>query len=241
MANSGKSTSRTVSTATPVIAWSTTRRRKLMVGTLIGGTKAAAELELLSGNAFRRLASSNAPHHDPRQRVDHNGDKEQRQAYLDQRGKIQIAGRFGEFVGEYAGHGVSGSKQRLGNFRTVADHHGYRHGFAERKAQAQNDGAHDSRPRIAQHTHADHFPARRTQRQHRFTLVLRNDSEHFAGDGRDDGNDHDRQNYDRGQHADAVGRSAEQACPAERLGKKRLGQCAEYWAQDEELPKTVNK
>ncbi len=34
MAKSGKSTSMTVSTATPVIVWSTTRRRKLMGGTM---------------------------------------------------------------------------------------------------------------------------------------------------------------------------------------------------------------
>src|ERR1035441_702187 len=138
MAKSGKSTRRTVSTATPVIALSTTRRRKLMGGTLNCGAKPAAELEFVSGNASRRLASSNTPHHEPCKRVDHNGDKEQRQANLDQCRKIEIAGRFGEFVGEYAGHGVSGSKQRLGNFRTVADHHGDRHGFAKRAAQAQN-------------------------------------------------------------------------------------------------------
>src|SRR5208282_4025437 len=136
MAKSGKSTRRTVSTAAPVMAWSVTRRRKLM-----GGTDVAVELGLLSGNASCRLASSNAPHHEPCKRVDHNGDEEQCQANLDQCRKIQIAGRFGEFVGEYAGHGVSGSKQRFGNFRTVADHHGDRHGFAERAAQTQNDGA----------------------------------------------------------------------------------------------------
>src|ERR1035437_6351427 len=99
MAKSGKSTRRTVSTATPVIAWSTTRRRKLIGGTLNCGAKPAAELELLSGNASRRLVSSNAPHHEPRKRVDHDGDKEQRQANLDQRRKIKIARRFGEFVG----------------------------------------------------------------------------------------------------------------------------------------------
>src|SRR5208282_4002395 len=141
MAKSGKSTRRTVSTETPVITWSVTRRRKLM-----GGTLNAVVLEFVSGNASCRLASSNAPHQKPCQRVDHNGDKKQRQADLDQCRKIQIAGRFRELVGEYAGHGVSGSKQRFGNFRTVADDHGDRHGFAERAAQTQNDGAHDSGP-----------------------------------------------------------------------------------------------
>src|SRR5208282_1382190 len=127
MANSGKSTRATVSTATPVITWSTTRRRKLMGGMPICGIATAAELEFVSGNFVSsvlssdntscRLTSSNAPHHEPCQRVDHNGDKEQRQANLDQRGKIEIAGRFREFIGEHAGHGISRSKQRFGDLR----------------------------------------------------------------------------------------------------------------------------
>src|SRR5271167_234831 len=118
MAKSGRSTSATVSTATPVMARSITRRRKL-----IGGIWMACELEFVSGKTFCRLASGNTPHHEPRQRVDHNGYKEQRQANLNQCREIKIASRFGEFVGQHAGHGVSGSKQRLGNLRAVADHH----------------------------------------------------------------------------------------------------------------------
>src|SRR5229473_2416992 len=110
MAKSGTSTTTTVSAATPVIAWSTIRRRRVMGGILMCGIKTAAVLLFISDNASRRLPSSNAPHHEPCQRVDHDGDKEERQADLDQSRKIQIAGRFGEFVGEHAGHGVSGSK-----------------------------------------------------------------------------------------------------------------------------------
>jgi hypothetical protein len=72
-----------VSTATPVIARSITRRRQLKGGILTWGTRAGTELEFVSDNAFRRLASSNAPHHEPCERVDHNGDKEQRQADFD--------------------------------------------------------------------------------------------------------------------------------------------------------------
>src|ERR1700675_417732 len=140
MATSGTSTTTTVSAATPVIAWSTTRRRRVMGGILMCGIKTAAVLgfvsDMSSSHVSRRLPSRDAPHHEPCQRVDYDGDKEQRQANLDQSRKIQIAGRFGEFVGEHAGHGVSGSKQRLGNFGTVADHHGDRHSFAERAAQA---------------------------------------------------------------------------------------------------------
>src|SRR6266849_2161306 len=123
MAKSGTSTTTTVSAATLVIAWSITRRRKLMGGILMCEIRTAAVLAFvsdilcqtcyvkhISNYASRRLPSRNAPHHEPCQRVDHDGDKEERQANLDQSRKIQIAGRFGEFVGEHAGHGVSGSK-----------------------------------------------------------------------------------------------------------------------------------
>src|SRR5260370_39775765 len=106
MAKSGKSTRATVSTEMAVIAWSVARLRQLMCGMATCGRMPAAELELLSGNAFCRLASSNAPHHEPGQSVDHYGDKEQRQANFDQRGQVQIACCFGEFVGQHAGHGV---------------------------------------------------------------------------------------------------------------------------------------
>ena len=65
------------------------RRRKVMGGTLMCGIRSAAVLEfvsdmlcqtsyvkLISNYASRRLPSSNAPHHEPCQRVDHDGDKE---------------------------------------------------------------------------------------------------------------------------------------------------------------------
>src|ERR1019366_5200215 len=95
MAKSGKSTRSTVSTETPVITWSITRRRKLMggmtiCGTLVGEPMVVVGLDFVSGNASRRLASRYAPHHKPGKRVDHNGDKEQRQANLNQRRKIEI-------------------------------------------------------------------------------------------------------------------------------------------------------
>src|ERR1700676_5167903 len=102
MANSGTSTTTTVSAATPVMAWSTTRRHRVMGGILMCGPKTAAALEFVSdissSYASRRLPTLHAPHHDPCQRVDASGDKEAIEADLDHSRKIQIAGRFGELV-----------------------------------------------------------------------------------------------------------------------------------------------
>src|SRR5580698_4125243 len=194
----------------------------------------------ISRNASSRLSPSNAPHHNARQRINHNRDKEQRQSNLDQRGKIQIARRFRKFISKHAGHRVSRSKQRLSNLRTIPNHHRDRHGLAKRAAQAQNHGAHNSRPRIPQNAHADHLPPRSAQRQHRFPLVLRNHSQHFARNRRNNRNDHDRQNHARRQHPNAIRRSAEQARPAQRLAKKRLHIFAKYRHQNKDCPKSVN-
>ena len=59
-------------------------------------------------------------------------------------------------------------------------------------------------------------------------------------DRRNDGNDHDRQDHARGQHADAVGRPAEKPRPAERLAKKWLHIFAKYRHQNEDCPKSVD-
>ena len=69
------------------------------------------------------------------------------------------------------------------------------HGFAQRAAQPENDGADDADARVAQHAHADHLPARGAQRQHRFALRVRHRHHHLARQRRDDGQDHDGENH----------------------------------------------
>jgi hypothetical protein len=71
IAPSGNSTRTTVSKAAPVITLSIIRRRILK-----GGMVTITGLELVSGNVPRRLAAGHAPHHQSRQCVHDDGDKE---------------------------------------------------------------------------------------------------------------------------------------------------------------------
>ena len=72
MAINGRSTSRTVRTARTVMKWSVMRRRQL-----ICGTSTAVALEFVSGKAFLRLTSGDAPDQEPSERVHDNGNQKQ--------------------------------------------------------------------------------------------------------------------------------------------------------------------
>ena len=58
------------------------------------------------------------------------------QAERDQRRGVEVADRFGEFVGDGRGDGRAGRQDRAGDAVRIADHEGDRHGLAERAAQA---------------------------------------------------------------------------------------------------------
>ena len=60
---------------------------------------------------------------------------------FEQRLQINIGCRFGEFIRDHAGQGVSRREERRGDLRRVADHHRHRHRFAERAAQPENHRA----------------------------------------------------------------------------------------------------
>src|ERR1700678_4006807 len=105
MANNGANTNTTVSTAAPVMTWSTTRRRKAMRGTFFLSDLSRSEV---SGSDIgpRRLAASDGPDQQPRQGVDHDRNQEERQTDLDQSRQVNIARSFAELIGQHAGHGV---------------------------------------------------------------------------------------------------------------------------------------
>ena len=119
----------------------------------------------ISGMSPRILAASHGPHQKLGQGIDDDGNQEQRQADLDQGGEIYIPGCLAELIGQDAGHGLAGSKQRLGDLWTISDHHEDGHGLAERAPQPENDAANDSGARVAQHADANHLPTRCAQRQ----------------------------------------------------------------------------
>ena len=55
----------------------------------------------------------------------------------DQRRRIEVADRLGEFVGDGGGDRRARRHDRFGNAVGIADHEGHRHGLAERAAQRQ--------------------------------------------------------------------------------------------------------
>src|SRR6185437_1145336 len=95
--------------------------------------------------------------------VDHNGDEEENQAQLDERGKIHRLIGFGEFVGDDAGHGVARGKDIFRDQAGIPDDHRNGHGLAQRAAQRKQDAGKKSRLGIGQYDAADHLPASRTQ------------------------------------------------------------------------------
>src|SRR5208283_4256365 len=205
MASSGTSTSTTASTANTVAPWLMMRRPRL--------TSCGAEGDTELGT-HPRSPPGDAPDQQPRQRVDDESHNEKSQPDLHQGAEIQIAGGLGELVGNDAGHGVAGCEQRLRHLGTVSDDHGHRHGLAQRAPQAEDNAAHDADARIAENAHADHFPARGAQRQHRLTLVLRDRRHHLARNGSYDRHHHNRQDDARRQHAQAIHGAAEEPRPS---------------------------
>src|SRR6266850_897049 len=79
-----------------------------------------------------RVATSDAPDQSLREDVDDDRDQKKRQADLNQRTQIKIVSSLTEFIGDDAGHGVAGSKERLRDLRTITDEHGDSHGLAKR-------------------------------------------------------------------------------------------------------------
>ena len=127
------------------------------------------------------------------------------------------------------------------NLRRVADDHGDGHGFAQRAAQAENDGADNADARVAQDAHADHLPARGAQRQHRFALRVGHGRHHLARKRGDDGQDHDGENDAGGEIAKSGGIVVgEEARPAERLNEHRIHVLAQQGNEDEDSPQAID-
>src|ERR1700723_38353 len=168
MATNGTRTTITVRIAMPVMAWSVTRRRRLTGDTLCCGAAMLAALDMRA----RRLAARHRPDQQTCQRVHYDRHQKKRQPNFNQRRQMHVARGLGKLIGQDAGHGISRREKRARNIWTVSDHHGDRHGFPESAPQPQNDTAHDSPARVAQHSDADNLPARRPQCQPCFRLKI---------------------------------------------------------------------
>src|SRR6266481_5596035 len=91
-----------------------------------------------------RSAACDGPYHETGYGVDDDGDEEEREADLDERAEIDVAGGFGELSCNDAGEGVGGSEEGFADVGMIADDHGDGHGFAERAAETEHNGADDA-------------------------------------------------------------------------------------------------
>ncbi len=71
--------------------------------------------------------------------VEDEGKDEEHQAKLDQRLRMEIAGCFGEFVGDDGSNGLAGRKERSADDRGIADNHGDGHSFAKGPSEGQEN------------------------------------------------------------------------------------------------------
>ena len=173
-----------------------------------GILSAASGIELVHGCYPIRLFD---PHqHVARGREHDEGDDEEDQAERDQRRGVEVADRFGEFVGDGRRYGGAGREHRSRNPVRVADDEGHRHGLAERAAKAEHHPADDADPGIGQHDIAHHLPGGAAEAIGRLLEHRRHRLEHVARDRGDERQHHDGEDQAGGQHADAVGRTGEQ-------------------------------
>src|SRR5207302_6833646 len=100
MATSGASTRQVATTANAEADQSFSLRIKLVPPSA-----------LISGMGPHRHSARDAPHHQPRQSIDHQGHQKQDQADLDERAQVQVASSLAEFISNDAGQGVAGRKQ----------------------------------------------------------------------------------------------------------------------------------
>ena len=132
----------------------------------------------------RSHARVQAHQHQPRDGQHDEGDDEQDEAERDQRRRVEIADRFGEFVGDGGGDRRAGRQDRAGDAVRVADDERDRHGLAERAAEAEHDAADDADAGIGQHDVARHLPGGAAEAVGGFLQHRRHGLEHVARDRR---------------------------------------------------------
>ena len=145
-----------------------------------------------------------------RQAVDHDGEAEQHQPQFHQRRQIDVAGRFGEFVGDHCRDRVAraraAKRESPGSLPITMVT-----AMVSPSARARPRKIEPMIPSRAKGTThlPGRFPLRRAQRQRRFALLARHRQQRFARDGNDERKSHDGQDHAGGQIADAVDGAAE--------------------------------
>src|SRR5229473_1471816 len=138
--------------------------------------------------------------------VENEGKKKEHKSQLDQGLIMQVAGSFGELVGDNGGNGIPGSKQGSADGRSIADHHSDSHGFTQCPREGEEDRPQDATPGKGDDHLPGRFPACGAKREGGFSLIARNGQEHFTRDRNNIRNDHDGEDHACGQKSDSIGR-----------------------------------
>ena len=119
------------------------------------------------------------------------------------------------------------------------------HGLPQRAPQPEHRGANHARATKREHRHANHFPAGRTHCERRLFVKTRGLQEHFARDGGDDGQHHNREDNAR-RHRDTAGARhravlprGEEWDPPEHVSEE-LVEGLEHWNEDDGAPQSVD-
>src|SRR5204863_160017 len=99
-----------------------------------------------AGSCLAPSAAALGSCHDQQARkaVEDEGKNEEHQAKLDQGFGMEIAGGFGEFIGDDGGNGIARRKERCADDRGIADNRGDGHSFAESPSRGQENGGADA-------------------------------------------------------------------------------------------------
>ena len=90
--------------------------------------------------------------------VENEGHDEQHQGDFDQGAGVKGCDRFGEFIGDDAGHGIPRSQEGGRTLDTIADDHCDCHRFAQRAPQSQNYSPQDTGTAVRQQDLPNGFP-----------------------------------------------------------------------------------
>src|ERR1700733_14343459 len=126
IAISGVMTTSVASTASTLTAPLLKRRLKIL--TLDARNGGRIDWDAISGHP-RRCAARHGPNQQTCAGIHDDRNQEERQSDFDERTQVHVVGSLAEFVGQHAGHAVTGRQQRLHNLGTIADHHGDSHGL----------------------------------------------------------------------------------------------------------------
>src|SRR5262245_22028359 len=171
-------------------------------------------------------------------------DDEQNEAERDQRGGVEVANGFRELVGDRGRDGRAGMQDGGRDLVGVADDEGDGHGLAQGAAEAQHDAADHAHPRVGQDHGPEHLPGGAANAVGGLLEHGGDGVEYVAGNGGDEGQNHDGQDEARGQNADAVGRTGEQRRQHGNAGKRidegRLQRLLQDGGEYEEAPDAID-